>query len=118
MTNDVKNNHDEISLNSSSEQIYNQIQNNKNKESVSNKNIDNNKIVFELDNEFSIKNVEDENDENIINNETENMSEQNENLNTIDKLGLDNETMKVEARERENRLREISQQLRTPSGLN
>ena len=87
MTNDVKNNHDEISLNSSSEQIYNQIQNNKNKESVSNKNIDNNKIVFELDNEFSIKNVEDENDENIINNETENMSEQNENLNTIDKLG-------------------------------
>ena len=117
MTNDVKNNHDEISLNSSSEQIYNQIQNNKNKESVSNKNIDNNKIVFELDNEFSIKNVEDENDENIINNETENMSEQNENLNTIDKLGLDNETMKVEARERENRLREISQQLRTPSGL-
>ena len=116
MTNDVRNNHDEISLNSSSEQIYNQIQNNKNKESVSNKNIDNNKIVFELDNEFSIKNVEDENDENI-NNETENISEQNENLNTIDKLGLDNETMKVEARERENRLREISQQLRTPSGL-
>ena len=117
MTNDVRNNHDEIILNSSSEQIYNQIQNNENKESVSNKNIDNNKIVFELDNEFSIKNVEDENDENIINNETENMSEQNENLNTIDKLGLDNETMKVEARERENRLREISQQLRTPSGL-
>ena len=34
-------------------------------------------------------------------NETENMSEQNENLNTIDKLGVDNETMKVEARERE-----------------
>ena len=117
MTNDVRNNHDEINLNSSSEQIYNQIQNNKNKESLSNKNIDNNKIVFELDNEFSIKNVEDENDENIINNETENMSEQNENLNTIDKLGVDNETMKVEARERENRLREISQQLRTPSGL-
>ena len=116
MTNDVRNNHDEIILNSSSEQIYNQIQNNENKESVSNKNIDNNKIVFELDNEFSIKNVEDENDENI-NNETENISEQNENLNTIDKLGLDNETMKVEARERENRLREISQQLRTPSGL-
>ena len=44
-------------------------------------------------------------------------AEQNEKLNTIDKLGLDNETMKVEARERENRLREISQQLRTPSGL-
>ena len=117
MTNDVSNNHDEISLNSSSEQIYNQIQNNENKESIINNNISSNKIVFELDNEFSIKNVEDENDENIINNETENMSEQNENINTIDKLGLDNETMKVEARERENRLREISQQLRTPSGL-
>ena len=117
MLNDVRNNQDEINLNSTSEQIYNQIQNNENKESISNNNISSNKIVFELDNEFSIKNVEDENDKNIINNETENLSEQNENLNTIDKLGLDNETMKVEARERENRLREISQQLRTPSGL-
>ena len=78
---------------------------------------ENNKIVFELENEFSIKNIEDQNDKNIICNETENLSEQNENLNTIDKLGVDNETMKVEARERENRLREISQQLRTPSGL-
>ena len=117
MLNDVRNNQDEINLNSTSEQIYNQIQNNENKESISNNNTSSNKIVFELDNEFSIKNVEDENDKNIINNETENLSEQNENLNTIDKLGLDNETMKVEARERENRLREISQQLRTPSGL-
>ena len=35
---------------------------------------------------------------NIICNETENLAEQNENLNTIDKLGVDNETMKVEAK--------------------
>ena len=80
-------------------------------------NLSDNKIVFELDNEFSIKNIDDQNNNNIICNETENLSEQNENLNTIDKLGVDNETMKVESRERENRLREISQQLRTPSGL-
>ena len=33
------------------------------------------------------------------------------------KKGVDTDAMKVEARERENRLREISQQLRTPSGL-
>ena len=112
--NDATDNQDEINSNNSSQQIY---MNNENKESLSNNNIGNNKIVFELDNEFSIKNIEDQNDKNIINNETENLSEQNENLNTIDKLGLDNENMKVEARERENRLREISQQLRTPSGL-
>ena len=38
-------------------------------------------------------------------------------LNTLDKYSVDSESMKVESRERENRLREISQQLRTPSGL-
>ena len=38
-------------------------------------------------------------------------------LNTIDQSSLNPENMKVEAREREMRLRAISQQLRTPSGL-
>ena len=38
-------------------------------------------------------------------------------LETIESTPISPETMKIEARERENRLREISQQLRTPSGL-
>tara|TARA_A100001234_G_scaffold190013_1_gene175874 strand:- start:1022 stop:2821 length:1800 start_codon:yes stop_codon:yes gene_type:complete len=113
----TSNNLNEVNSNSSSEQFYNKKQTNENKESLIDDNLSDNKIVFELDNEFSIKNIDDQNNNNIICNETENLSEQNENLNTIDKLGVDNETMKVESRERENRLREISQQLRTPSGL-
>ena len=117
MSSDTRNNHNDISINKSSERSYNKIEANENKKSLIDDNEENNKIVFELENEFSIKNIEDQNDKNIICNETENLAEQNENLNTIDKLGVDNETMKVEARERENRLREISQQLRTPSGL-
>ena len=117
MSSDTRNNHNNININKSSERSYNKIEANENKKSLIDDNEENNKIVFELENEFSIKNIEDQNDKNIICNETENLAEQNENLNTIDKLGVDNETMKVEARERENRLREISQQLRTPSGL-
>ena len=113
----TSNNLNEVNSNSSSEQFYNKKQTNENKESLIDDNLSDNKIVFELDNELSIKNIDDQNNNNIICNETENLSEQNENLNTIDKLGVDNETMKVESRERENRLREISQQLRTPSGL-
>ncbi len=107
----------DTSLNNIPDQTYHQSQTNENKESLIQENIANNKIVFELDNEFEIKNIEDENNNDIINDETENLSEKKENLNTIDNLSVDNETMKVEARERENRLREISQQLRTPSGL-
>ena len=38
-------------------------------------------------------------------------------LETIESTPISPHTMKIEARERENRLREISQQLRTPSGL-
>ena len=117
MLSDTRNNHNDVNIKKSSEQIYNKIQPNENKESLTDDNEGTNKIVFELNNEFSIQNIEDQNDKNIINNETENLVEQNKNFNTIDKLGVDNETMKVEARERENRLREISQQLRTPSGL-
>tara|TARA_B100001939_G_scaffold264400_1_gene231636 strand:+ start:7 stop:1656 length:1650 start_codon:yes stop_codon:yes gene_type:complete len=117
MSSDTRNNHNDININKSSELSYNKIEVNENKKSLIDDSEENNKIVFELENEFSIKNIEDQNDKNIICNETEILAEQNENLNTIDKLGVDNETMKVEARERENRLREISQQLRTPSGL-
>tara|TARA_B100001093_G_scaffold305440_2_gene291475 strand:+ start:30404 stop:32134 length:1731 start_codon:yes stop_codon:yes gene_type:complete len=107
----------DINSNIIPEQTYHQSQTNENNESLIQDNIANNKIVFELDNEFVIKSIEDENNNDTINDEIENSSEKYENLNTIDNLGVDNETMKVEARERENRLREISQQLRTPSGL-
>ena len=91
-----------------SEKTHIQVSPNEKKESLTQDNIGNNKIVFELENEFANKN---------INDEIDNFSDHKLNLNTIDNLGIDNETMKVEARERENRLREISQQLRTPSGL-
>tara|TARA_B100000674_G_scaffold490269_1_gene505798 strand:+ start:928 stop:2616 length:1689 start_codon:yes stop_codon:yes gene_type:complete len=91
-----------------SEKTHTQVSPNEKKESLTQDNIGNNKIVFELENEFANKN---------INDEIDNFSDHKLNLNTIDNLGIDNETMKVEARERENRLREISQQLRTPSGL-
>ena len=40
-----------------------------------------------------------------------------ETLQTMESLAISTDTMKVEARERENRLRAISQQLRTPAGL-
>ena len=40
-----------------------------------------------------------------------------ETLQTMESSAISTDTMKVEARERENRLRAISQQLRTPSGL-
>ncbi len=40
-----------------------------------------------------------------------------ETLNTIENNEVNTDSMKIEARERENRLRSISQQLRTPSGL-
>ena len=107
----------DIISNNIPEQTYHQSQTNENKESLIQDNIANNKIVFELDNEFEIKNIDDENKNDIINDEIESLSEKIENLNIIDNSCVDNETMKVEARERENRLREISQQLRTPSGL-
>ena len=45
------------------------------------------------------------------------IAQETETLQTIESLPISTETMKVEGRERENRLRAISQQLRTPSGL-
>ena len=44
-------------------------------------------------------------------------SENDEKINTEKELLNDNQSMRIEARERENRLREISLKLRTPSGL-
>ncbi len=45
------------------------------------------------------------------------IEEKEETLNTLEAAPVNPEVMKVEARERENRLRAISMQLRTPSGL-
>ena len=45
------------------------------------------------------------------------IEEKEETLNTLEAAPVNPEVMKVEARERENRLRSISMQLRTPSGL-
>ncbi len=55
-------------------------------------------VTLELDDEYEI-------------------TQESETLQTIESLPVSTDTMKVEARERENRLRAISQQLRTPSGL-
>ena len=45
------------------------------------------------------------------------ITQEPETLQTMESSAISTDTMKVEARERENRLRAISQQLRTPSGL-
>jgi len=45
------------------------------------------------------------------------ITQEQETLETLESSVISIDTMKVEARERENRLRAISQQLRTPSGL-
>ena len=45
------------------------------------------------------------------------ITQEAETLQTMENSPISTDTMKVEARERENRLRAISQQLRTPSGL-
>jgi cell division protein FtsZ len=45
------------------------------------------------------------------------ITQEQETLQTMESSVISTDTMKVEARERENRLRAISQQLRTPSGL-
>jgi len=45
------------------------------------------------------------------------ITQEKETLQTMESSAISTDTMKVEARERENRLRAISQQLRTPSGL-
>jgi len=49
--------------------------------------------------------------------EEEIIEEEAPTLNTLESTQVNTDTMKVEARERESRLRAISQQLRTPSGL-
>jgi cell division protein FtsZ len=84
------------------------------------------KIVFELDID------EEESPEEVITDimEDENLKAEMETvvleldnelaediLETIESAPVSPDAMKIEARERENRLREISQQLRTPSGL-
>ena len=80
-----------------------------------------NKIVFELSNdgesdEQVINNFIEKNDKVVssIPNEVENS---NEHLSTLESVVENSENLKIESRERESRLRAISQQLRTPSGL-
>ena len=72
--------------------------------------------VLKLDNKSEDLN-EDSNNTNL----TTQSADAKKQINKFDitdvKKGVDTDAMKVEARERENRLREISQQLRTPSGL-
>ena len=75
--------------------------------------------VESKDNDTSIKKDQGQNqDEKIILKLDENEEIQNENkIETIENLEVNSDAMKVQAREREERLRTISMQLRTPSGL-
>ena len=72
--------------------------------------------VLKLDNKSEDLN-EDSNNTNLTTQSADTKKQINKFDITDVKKGVDTDAMKVEARERENRLREISQQLRTPSGL-
>jgi cell division protein FtsZ len=93
------------------------------------------KIVFDLEHEINDTNENEETAEQVITSilmeeeteleqtieldleEDEIIEEEAPTLNTLESTQVNTDTMKVEARERESRLRAISQQLRTPSGL-
>jgi cell division protein FtsZ len=93
------------------------------------------KIVFDLEPEINDTNENEETAEQVITSilmeeeteleqtieldleEDEIIEEEAPTLNTLESTQVNTDTMKVEARERESRLRAISQQLRTPSGL-
>ncbi len=94
------------------------------------------RIVFDLGHEYSDEVVKEKYSENLIPDimdEEPNLDNQvlqvsnddiedeivpaDSNINTIDNTKVNTDVIKVEARERESRLRNISMQLRTPSGL-
>jgi len=93
------------------------------------------KIVFDLEPEIDGTNENEETAEQVITSilmeeeteleqtieldleEKEIIEEEAPTLNTLESTQVNTDSMKVEARERESRLRAISQQLRTPSGL-
>ena len=91
------------------------------------------KVVFDLGTEYSGISIEEEEsaeevissilEEEVVNPQSivlaldDEIEEKEETLNMLEAAPVNPEVMKVEARERENRLRSISMQLRTPSGL-
>ena len=87
-----------------------------------NKKEENNEEIFKAkskDNDINIKKDQGQiQDQKIVLKLDENEQIQNENkIETIENLEINSDAMKVQAREREERLRTISMQLRTPSGL-
>ena len=91
------------------------------------------KVVFDLGTEYGGVSIEEEEsaeevissilEEEVVVSQSivlaldDEIEEKEETLNTLEAAPVNPEGMKVEARERENRLRAISMQLRTPSGL-
>ena len=91
------------------------------------------KVVFDLGTEYGGVSIEEEEsaeevissilEEEVVVSQSivlaldDEIEEKEETLNTLEAAPVNPEVMKVEARERENRLRAISMQLRTPSGL-
>ena len=92
------------------------------------------KIVFDLEPDINVPNEQEESAEELITSilmeeetqeeptmvldlDDDEITENEPTLNTLESTEVNADSMKVEARERESRLRSISQQLRTPSGL-
>ena len=91
------------------------------------------KVVFDLGTEYGEVSIEEEEsaeevissilEEEVVVSQSivlaldDEIEEKEETLNTLEAAAANPEVMKVEARERDNRLRAISMQLRTPSGL-
>tara|TARA_B100000902_G_C27315907_1_gene921266 strand:- start:260 stop:1876 length:1617 start_codon:yes stop_codon:yes gene_type:complete len=119
---DIIDSQDSVIERSDNDEFVEQISQDKNFENDSNTK----KVVFNLETEvdnLEVDNLEVDQQENInsvvVSDEQDHIITNNNNaiLNTLEGVKIDKESMKVEARERENRLREISQKLRTPSGL-
>ena len=90
-----------------------------------------NRVVFDLGDEYDSEVLEEESNLDIIEEDskskpvvhnlndeiTEHVISTESRLNPVERSKVNSDVIKVEARERENRLRNISMQLRTPSGL-
>ncbi|MAU37644.1 MAG: cell division protein FtsZ [Flavobacteriales bacterium] len=122
-----------VSENDSNSELKESVLENTNEEVIVSEN-DSKKIVFDLENDFCEKSSEEKEESSsemissiiledkieekqILDSDQLNKSSEESVLNKSDSTKSTSEVMKIESREREERLRNISIQLRTPSGL-
>ncbi len=122
-----------VSENDSNSELKERVLENTDEEVIVSEN-DSKKIVFDLENDFSEKSSEEKEESSsemissiiledkieekqILDSDQLNKSSEESVLNKSDSTKSTSEVMKIESREREERLRNISIQLRTPSGL-